>query len=245
MSGGWQTRIFASSRELARSAAETLRRRVSDAKREGRRASVALAGGSTPKTLYELLARAYTDRIDWEAVEVFFGDERCVPPDDPDSNFHMAHEEWLSRGRIPPDQVHRMPADEEDLEAAAMQYEEILRSRLPSSDDGFPILDLVWLGLGDDGHTASLFPGTAALEERSACVVAHEVPDIGWRMTLTYPVLDNARCVQFLVAGEAKSQLATQAIEESRLLQEEDIVAMPAARVRPKRGDLEWLLSKR
>jgi 6-phosphogluconolactonase len=170
--------------------------------------TLALSGGSTPRPFYEALAaHAYP----WEEVEVFFGDERCVPADHADSNLRMAREALLSKV---PARVHAMPGDSCDAEA----YEGVLRERF---GDGPPSLDLVLLGLGEDGHTASLFPGDPALEERTRWVARVERPDHP-RLTLTLPVLNAARAALFLVAGEGKREAL------GRLLDGDDI---PAARV--------------
>ncbi len=170
--------------------------------------SIALAGGSTPRELYERLATA---ELPWAEIDVFFGDERCVPPDHPDSNFRLAHEALLSRVTA---RVHRMHG--EDCDAGG--YAEVLRRAL---DGDPPALDLAILGLGDDGHTASLFPGDPALEERDRAVVRVDRPDHA-RLTLTLPLLSAAKVALFLVTGESKRDALR------RLLADEPI---PAARV--------------
>lgn len=174
--------------------------------------TVALAGGRTPRAFYEALAAVGHE---WEGTEVFFGDERCVPPDHPDSNYRMAHEALLSRVSA---RVHRMPGETCDPAAYERTLREVLGDRAPS-------LDLVVLGLGEDGHTASLFPGHPALEEPERWVVRVERPDHP-RLTLTLPVLGAAELALFLVAGEVKRE----ALE--RLLAGEQI---PAARVEARR----------
>ena len=174
--------------------------------------TVALAGGSTPRRLYERLA---TCAFPWSETEIFFGDERCVPPDHPDSNYRMAGEALLSKV---PANVHRMPG--ETCDAAA--YEEELRQLFGA---GLPEFDLVLLGLGEDGHTASLFPGDPALEEKERWVVRVERPDHA-RLTLTLPVLSAAKVALFLVLGAAKREAL------QRLRDGDDI---PAARVQAKR----------
>ncbi len=170
--------------------------------------TLALAGGSTPRALYQALAEV---DYPWSEVDVFFGDERCVPPDHPDSNFRMAHRALLSKVAA---RVHRMPAESCD----PIAYERELAGAL---GPGAPTLDLVLLGLGDDGHTASLFPGDPALEERDRLVARVERPDHP-RLTLTLPVLSAARVAAFLVSGESKREALT------RLVEGRDI---PAARV--------------
>jgi 6-phosphogluconolactonase len=182
---------------------------------EARPRSLALAGGATPRALYESLAN--TD-LPWAEIEVFFGDERCVPLDDPASNYRMAHEALL---RHVPARAYPMPVDTCDPAA----YEATLRARLPANDDGVPVLDLAILGLGADGHTASLFPGDAALEERVRLVTRVHRPDFD-RLTLTLPVLSAARHALFLVTGAGKREALRALLEGG---------AIPAARVRAQR----------
>ena len=167
---------------------------------------LALTGGSTPLAVCPLLVVPPRVRmLDWTRVEFFFGDERAVPPNDPESNYNTARLallDYLPRLRM--EQVHRMPCELEDMDAGAWQYEEELRRVV--GGEGIPRFDLVWLGMGADGHMASLFPGTPALEERERLVVANWVPSLeAWRMTLTYPVLNAAREAMFVVNGADKA----------------------------------------
>lgn len=201
--------------------------------------AVALSGGETPKALYALLTdEPYRGRVPWERLQVFWGDERCVPPDDPRSNYRVAHEMLLSKVPVPVDRVHRMPADTADHKTAAAAYAETLRAVLPRTADGWPRLDLVLLGLGDNAHTASLFPRGEALRERERAVVAEFVEDAGmWRMTLTVPVLTHAAEIVFLVAGAGKAEAVRAVIEGPA-----DPVDVPAALIRPVDGRLTWLL---
>jgi 6-phosphogluconolactonase len=169
---------------------------------------VALSGGSTPKAVYPLIAKQpRRDEVDWSAVEFFWGDERAVPPDDPESNFGVAYQMLVSRlPGVRPYRIHRMPADATDLDAAALSYEAELRLAFESSRSEPPAFDLIWLGMGPDGHTASLFPGSTALAERERWVVATLAPaPQAWRMTLTYPVLNAGRAVIFVVTGADKA----------------------------------------
>ncbi len=168
---------------------------------------VALAGGNTPRSLYQELAEASaaSDRIDWGRSALYFGDERCVPPDDADSNYRMVRETLLSRIVIPAANVHRMEGEAQDRDAAAARYADAL---------GAAPLDVAILGMGPDGHTASLFPGTTALVERQRRSVAVYVEQKStWRLTLTYPVFEAAREVFFLIAGEDKAITLKEAIE--------------------------------
>ena len=176
---------------------------------------VALAGGSTPRALYPKLV----DGIDWTRAEVFFGDERAVPPDDPRSNYRMARETLLAPARVPDANVFRWQAESADLNAAARAYEQALRAR-PTA----PLLDLALLGLGPDGHTASLFPGTAALAVDDRLAVAVDVPALGARrLTLTYPVFLEAGEVFFLVTGRDKRAALADVVRPGSTL--------PAARI--------------
>lgn len=195
---------------------------------------VALAGGSTPRVLYELLASPeWRPRMEWPATWVWFGDERCVPPDHPDSNYRMAYDTLLSRVDCPPSQVQRMEG-ERDPASAARDYARLLRERLPRDDAGSPPrFDLVLLGLGPDGHIASLFPDTALLDEASALAGAVFVPKLGaWRISLTYPVLDAARHVAMMVAGAEKSGIVAEAFGR-------EAARYPVGRLDPA-GRLEW-----
>jgi 6-phosphogluconolactonase len=198
-------------------------------------ARVALSGGGTPKQVYPLLLEPRRrDAIDWSRVEVFWGDERAVPPDHPESNFGVAYGMLLSQLRaVRPDRVHRMPAEAQDLDAAALSHESELRLAFGSRGDAPPAFDLIWLGMGPDGHTASLFPGSTALDERERWVVANWAPGPeAWRMTLTFPVLSAARKVIFVVTGADKAD----ALRSIRAGDTEP----PAARVTGT--DVEWIL---
>lgn len=201
--------------------------------------AVALSGGETPKRLYAALASdAYRRRVPWERLEVFWGDERCVPPDDPRSNYRVARDLLLSKVPVPAEHLYPMPGDTPDHEAAAAAYEKTLRAALPRTADGWPRFDLVLLGLGDNAHTASLFPHSVVLRERDRAVVAEFVEDAGmWRMTLTAPVLNRAAEILFLVAGGSKAD-AVRAVLEGPA----DPDDVPAALIRPVDGRVTWLL---
>jgi 6-phosphogluconolactonase len=188
--------------ELARQAAEWLVLEVTRAVAERGSCALSLAGGRTPEPVYRELAAGSS--IDWKKVDVFFGDERSVPPDHPDSNYLMVHQALLSRVPIPSSNVHRMEAERADREAAAREYERSLPPRL----------DILFLGMGPDGHTASLFPGSAALDERRRLVL----PVLGAkapaeRLTITPPVIAAARQVAVIATGEDKAAMVARAIE--------------------------------
>ena len=171
-------------------------------------ARVALSGGSTPKDVYPLLLEPERrDAVDWSAVEFFWGDERAVPPDHPESNFGVAYQMLISQlPDVRPDRIHRMPAEAPDIDAAALSHESELRLVFGARGSRPPAFDLIWLGMGPDGHCASLFPGTLALEEDERWVVANWVPRLDtWRMTFTFPVLGAARDVLFAVTGADKA----------------------------------------
>ena len=186
--------------------------------------SLALSGGSTPKLLYQALAMPpWRDRMPWERVHLFWGDERFVPPDHPDSNQRMAREAMIARVPVPAGNVHPVPTDGTP-EDAARRYEAELRA-FAAERPREPLFDVQLLGLGDDGHTASLFPGTAVLSERGAWVAAVVGAKPEARITLTYPALENSGDIAFLVAGEGKR-------EALRRLRDGDS-AVPAAGVRP------------
>ena len=181
--------------------------------------SSALSGGSTPKLLHDVLAAEYRDVIKWEKVEIFFGDERCVPPEHPESNYRMARETLLSKVPIPGDNIYRMRG-EIDPHEAAKEYGLMLKEKFGSLEDGGGI-DFVLLGLGEDGHTASLFPGTAAVgETKHRCVAnyaEHSTTGKSWRITLTAPFINRSRAVMFLVAGEKKAEVLAAVLEGPRI----------------------------
>jgi 6-phosphogluconolactonase len=174
---------------------------------------VALSGGGTPKQVYPLLLEPRRrDAVDWSRVEFFWGDERCVPPDHPESNFGVAYGMLISQlPNVRPDRIHRMPAEAADLDAAALSHESELRLAFGARGDEPPAFDLIWLGMGPDGHTASLFPGSTALDEVERWVVGAWSPaQAAWRMTLTFPVLNAGRDVLFVVTGADKADALRQ-----------------------------------
>ena len=196
---------------------------------------VALAGGSTPAPVYRgLVASDYAQSIDWSRVHVFFGDERCVPPDHVDSNYRSAREALLDHAPLLPQHIYRMRG-EDDPKQAARAYEHLLAQASP---DAPPVLDLICLGMGEDGHTASLFPGADALHERHRTVLAqYGGAARGWRITLTLPVINAARRVVFLVQGAGKAETLRRVLQGPR---QPDV--LPAQGVRPTSGELCWLV---
>jgi 6-phosphogluconolactonase len=197
--------------------------------------SVALSGGSTPRELHRRLASPpLAHQVDWSRVQIFFGDERCVPPSDPESNYHMAEETLLSQVPIPAANVHRMRGELPPEEAAA-DYERQLKAFF---GDEPPRLDLILLGMGDNGHTASLFPGLSAVHEEQRWVVAEHVSEVDmWRLTVTPVILNLGRQVLFLVAGAAKASMLQQVLEGPYAPDER-----PAQIVRPTPGEVTWLV---
>ncbi len=220
---------------LARIAAERFAAAAAEAMSRTGRFAVALSGGSTPRALYRLLASPeFRARVDWPRVHFFWGDERCVPPDHPDSNFRMTREVLLDRIEGSERNIHRMPGEQEPALAAAAYAEELRRFFGP----GLPRFDLVLLGLGEDGHTASLFPGTAALNENERLVAAVYVERLrSHRLTLTLPVLNAAAHTIFLVDGASKKEIVAEIFRASGAAE-----WYPAARIRPADGDLAWLI---
>jgi 6-phosphogluconolactonase len=196
---------------------------------------VALSGGGTPKTVYpKILEPRRRDGVDWSRVEFFWGDERAVPPDDPESNFGVAYQMFIAQlPNVRPDRIHRMPAESPDLDAAALSYESELRLAFGARGGEPPAFDLIWLGMGPDGHTASLFPGSTALDEAERWVVGTWAPyPQAWRMTLTFPVLAASRRVIFAVEGANKAD-AVRAIRAGGS-------DLPAERVAGT--EVEWLI---
>ena len=176
---------------------------------------VALSGGNTPRQMFEILASdEFRGQVDWVKVHVFWGDERAVPPTNPESNYGMARRELLIRVPIPESNVHRMEAEKASIGRAAHEYEEVLRKYLDLDDRGFPRFHLIFLGMGNDGHTASLFPGGRVTRQTSRWVSTPTVTKLNMRrMTLTLPVLDAAMRVAFLVVGAEKAQMLREVLE--------------------------------
>ncbi len=199
---------------------------------------IALSGGSTPKIVFDALAAKYKETIDWSKVNFYWGDERCVLPTDEESNFKMTQHHLFSKIAIPDKNIHRIKGENEP-EKEAIVYDELLQSKLPEVD-GIPQFDLIILGMGDDGHTASIFPYNIDLwfSERNCEVAAH--PYSGQlRITLTGRVINNAKAVAFLVTGSGKSQKVKEILERTG-----DFERYPATLVKPKSENLVWFLDK-
>jgi 6-phosphogluconolactonase len=218
---------------IAATAAELILSLAQEAIRLKGRFSIALSGGSTPKTLYEMLASdAYRNRIDWNAWDIYFSDERCVPPDNKDSNFKMAAEAMLDRVPINRQSVYRMKGEIDPKQAAA-DYAHLLQEK--AGEGG---LDLVLLGMGDDGHTASLFPGSAALRETRELCVANFVQKFGvWRITMSAAFINRSDQVIVLVSGAGKAARVAEVLDGPR-----DPVRLPIQLIDPNPGRLLWLM---
>ena len=203
--------------------------------------SIALSGGSTPKSLYALLASTqYRSRLDWQRVEFFWGDERHVPPDHPESNYRMAYETLLSPLGIGANRIHRIHGENPEAGTAAVQYEQRIRSRLGNASLQTPQLDLILLGMGPDGHTASLFPGTEAVHENTKWVTAPWVEKFhAFRITMTPALINCAHQVTFMVSGKEKAQVLKAVLEGEY---QPDI--LPSQIIRPQSGRLTWFLDQ-
>ena len=215
-------RIYENPGELARGAAEHF---VALAQKDS--FTVALSGGSTPKVLYQLLADQFQTQVPWTRIQFFWSDERHVPPDHPDSNYRMAHETLLSRVPVPESNVHRVHSENPNAQEAADEYEKII----------VPRLDLILLGLGADGHTASIFPGSEVLHETQRLVAAPWVEKLNtYRITMTLPLLNNGASILFLVSGAEKAEIVKEVLEGPK--------KYPAQAVQPMNGELIWMLDR-
>jgi 6-phosphogluconolactonase len=239
----YELKVYASADQLAARAAARIALAAAESVRHRGRFTLALAGGSTPRKTYELLARGEGEfNLDWSRTLLAFGDERHVPHDDPRSNYHMAREALLSVAPIAADQVLAVPTDAATAAESAEQYSQALVKFFALPTGTMPVFDLVLLGLGDDGHTASLFPRAAALEvvDRIATWSPPGVlPPPVDRITLTYPALNAAREVMFLVAGPNKAEALRDVLSGKASKRDR-----PAAGVRPESGKLTWLVDE-
>jgi 6-phosphogluconolactonase len=232
-----EVRIVPTTTDLFHAAANEFASLAQQAVKNNGKFTVALSGGSTPKGLYSLLASGSIAGIPWDKVFFFFGDERHVPPDHADSNYRMVRETGLL-AKVPEKNVFRVPAETPDADAAAQAYEQTMWKFFGTPPNQFPRFDLILLGLGPDGHTASLFPGTAALTENQRPVVAVWVEKFQThRITLTLPVINDAACVMFLVSGADKANTVREVFENKA-------ANLPAQKVIPQEGRLLWLLDQ-
>lgn len=240
MKSAAEIRILTTPQELSEAAAGEVVRDANEAVKARGRFTIALSGGSTPKNLFNLLATNARNALPWDRMYFFWGDERHVPPTDPDSNYRMAEEVMLSKVPVPPGNVFRMAAENPDAARVAEDYERTLRKFFQLAADGVPQFDFILLGMGPDGHTASLFPGTAALQEKSRLVVSNWVEKLKTnRLSFTLPVLNAARCVAFLVSGTDKAPVLKTVLEENASAEQ-----YPAKLVNPSAGKLIWFLDR-
>jgi 6-phosphogluconolactonase len=235
-------RIHRDSQACAEAAAEFVLEVGKEAVRANGRFLIALSGGTTPETLYRALtAPAFADRFDWSRTIFFFGDERCVPPDDPRSNYALAKKTLFTPLNIMPSQVYRMAGESSDPQAAAFEYEQQLRLATKASLSVQPSLDLILLGLGEDGHTASLFPGASILRDRQRVIAATQSPkDPPNRLTMTLAAINRASVILFLVIGAGKAGVV-RAILDPRTEADQQL---PASLVSPEEGRLIWFLDQ-
>jgi 6-phosphogluconolactonase len=230
-------RVCADVTELSVRAAEASVSAINDAVRRNGRCSLVLSGGSTPSTLYRLLASTFREQIPWTHVDVFWGDERYVPADDPASNFRMARETLLDHVPCPADHIHPMPTRFPSPDIAARDYEQTLRSYFGND---WPHFDVTLLGIGDEGHTASLFPGSPAIGEQTRWVVAVKAPaEPPTRLTLTLPALTRAANIYVLAAGSKKAGALRRALTGTP-----DPNSYPAAAIRSAEGTVIWWVDR-
>jgi 6-phosphogluconolactonase len=233
--------IFPGLEDLSRAAAGRFTELARERVQQGKVFTVALSGGSTPRTFLEILANPeFSQRIQWESVHLFQVDERCVPPEHLQSNYRMIHGSLLRLVPAAAENFHRMKAEQEARDAASAEYEAEIATVLAPAEGRSPRFDLVFLGLGSDGHTASLFPGSAALSENSKWVCPNYVEKLQMhRLTLTYPVLNAASEIVFLAAGSGKAEILRQVLEGPH-----DPRRLPAQGVQPAVGGVTWYLDR-
>ena len=235
-----EVRILADAAAIAKRAAQEFVYGAAAAVKHKGSFAVALAGGSTPKTLYGMLVNdpALRAQVPWDKMQLFFGDERNVGPDHPDSNFRMATEAMISKAPLKPEQIHRIKGEDPNTERAALDYEQTLRSQFKLSGAQWPRFDLILLGMGNEGHTLSLFPGTKALHDNGRLVMRNWVGKLYTeRVTITAPVANNAALAIFMVAGSDKA-LALKGVLEGPYEPEQ----LPAQMIQPQNGKLLWLV---
>lgn len=228
--------VFSDNASFVQGAADFIVDVAAKAITERGRFTIALSGGSTPKPIYARLGSPeYQNRVDWSKVHVFFGDERCVPPDDTKSNYRMTREAWFDHAALPAENLHRIRG-EDDPALEALRYEQEIARLYRTAQ--FPPFDLILLGMGDNGHTASLFPGTAALRETVRWVVPQYVEVMQtWRVTFTAPLINAARHAAFMAEGAGKAQMLWNVLEGPF---QPDV--WPSQLIQPSNGELHWLV---
>lgn len=238
-----EIKIFQSVEELNAFARNEIARIAADSIRERGVFTIALSGGSTPKKLYELLVAAadFQGEIDWKKTHFFFGDERFVAPHAEESNFRMAHETLFSKIEVPSENIHRFLTEKTDAQNVAEEMENSLREFFRLARNEFPRFDLILLGMGADGHTASLFPKSEALKEKEKIVAANFVSKFdAFRLTFTFPTINNARNVIFLIAGEDKAEVLREVLHGVS-----NPLKFPSQFVRPTNGSLTFLIDSK
>ncbi|MBN2411646.1 6-phosphogluconolactonase [candidate division KSB1 bacterium] len=229
-------RIHENKEKLGVAAAEKFIELADTYIRQNNRFTVALSGGSTPKILFKNLVERFRDAVDWNKIILFWSDERYVPPDHIDSNAGMAVHYLINPLNMNSQNIHIVPTESNTPQQAAAKYEKTIRKVFNSTVD-IPQFDLVLLGLGDDGHTASLFPGTDALRKKQKLVAANWVPEINkWRITFTFSLLNSAKNIIFLISGENKAAVTEKIVSRTK--------DYPAAKVQPVNGELIWMLDR-
>lgn len=230
-------RIFSDLNDLSAGGAERILTLLQEAVSERGEFHIALAGGSTPRQLYQRLGSPrFANRIPWEKIHLYFSDERAVPPDHPDSNYRMANEALISRVPLRDSHIHRIQGELPDAVQAAQAYATQLQMNLPKSPCGQVQFDLVLLGVGNDGHIASLFPGTPILQQRNTLADAVRVASLdAWRISITFPVIENARNVMILVSGKEKAEVV------QRVFSDTSPGELPIQVMTPK-GQCEWYI---
>ena len=237
-----EIKIVDNAEAMSRLAAQTLVEHIRETLRGQNTYSIVLSGGSTPRRLYTLLADdpGWRGQISWDRIHFFWGDERPVPPDHPDSNYRMAHDAMLSKVDVPPAHIHRMRAEFPDAAKAAEDYTREICRFFDIKDGEVPSFSCILLGMGADGHTASLFPGSPALNESKHLVIANWVDQFqSSRLTLTYPVLNNADLILLLVSGPEKADMLKEVLAGDRAPNR-----YPVQRIQPKHGMLKWLVDQ-
>jgi len=240
VSSNFEIRILTTPQELFEVAAEEVVRAATEAVAQRGQFTIALSGGSTPKNLFNLLATNARTVFPWDRTYFFWSDERHVPPTDPESNYRMAEEIMLSKIPVNAGNVFRIAAENPDAAAVAEAYEQTLRKFFQLQPGQVPVFDLILLGMGPDGHTASLFPNTVGLQEKTRLVIANWVDKLkANRLTMTLPVLNSAREMAFLASGTDKAQVLRTVLEEDAPPEQ-----YPAKLVRPSNGRLIWFVDR-
>jgi 6-phosphogluconolactonase len=233
----YEIMICSDAAELARESARRFAELAEAFTNDAGRFTVALSGGSTPKAMFQILAeKPFADSLPWRSIHFFWGDERCVPPDHAESNYRMANETLLSKVPVPRENIFRIPAEDEDHERAAAIYSETLQTFFAEEQPDF---DLVFLGMGPDGHTASLFPGTTALCAGGVAAANYVDKLQSWRITLTADAINRARNVTFLVAGADKAPALKEVLEGPRNPKQ-----YPSQSIMPSHGAILWMIDE-